>query len=246
MGIVAFCSWGFQGESPTDRYLAEPIQERPFDPEAWQKAKEGIDFRDEMRVDRRDEDFFTDSTTQAQRRITEGGGGSGNTWLGYIFKFLMVLGAVALLAFLLNQFLGSGGIRLRRNRRFSSQPLNINLERVEAELIESDLDRMLRQALENKNYPLALRLKYLAVIKGLYLNGYTRWKKDKTNRQYLREIDDPQRKEEFRQLTLAFERIWYGRGQIDLHDYQQLAPSFDRFLQQVEANPIKIHEPVNG
>jgi len=196
-----------------------------------------------MRVSREDEDFFDENEEEKKDITFESSGGSGAGIFGFIMKGLLILGAIGLLAYLLNQFLGAGGLTMRKNRKIKQQSVEVDLEKIEAELIESDVDRMLRLALEQENYPLALRLNYLAIIKGLYLNGYTRWKKDKTNRQYIREIENPDRKAEFKNLTLAYERVWYGQGEIDKQDYESLEPNFTTFIKTIEANPITVYEP---
>lgn len=247
LGILILWAIGLslsaQDASPTEQYLQSEITEHPFDKETWLKAKEGINFKDEMRVSREDEDFFDENENETRSIPLTEGGGSGSGILGFIFKGFLILAAIALLAYLLNQFLGAGGISIRKNRKIKHQPLEVDLEKIEEKLLESDVDRMLRLALEKENYPLALRLKYLAIIKGLYLNGYTRWKKDKTNRQYIREIEDPNRKKEFKVITLAYERVWYGQGEINKQDYASLEPNFSAFIKTIEANPITAYEP---
>jgi len=239
--LLNLCAYAQEDGAATD-YLSEPMEEKSFDQEAWLTAKEGIDFKDEVRVDRYDEDFSDEEGEEERQRQLSGSSGESSAIWGFLFKALLVIGAIALLGFLLNQFIGSGGISFRRNRKIDNQPVLVDLEKVEAELIESDVDRMLRLALDKKNFPLALRLKYLAAIKALYLNGYTRWKKDKTNRQYIREIESPERKAEFRKLTLAFERIWYGRGEINQEEFDQIAPAFSEFIEKIEANPVTVLE----
>ncbi|NNE29044.1 MAG: DUF4129 domain-containing protein [Saprospiraceae bacterium] len=78
------------------------------------------------------------------------------------------------------------------------------------------------------------------------MNGYIRWKKDKTNRAYLRENKEPTRQSTFASLTLAFERIWYGRGEISKEQYQQLEPEFNSFINDIKRNPIIEKEIEHG
>ena len=47
----------------------------------------------------------------------------------------------------------------------------------EEHIYESDLDRFIREATEQGNYALAIRLYYLAIIKELSLNRTILWKK---------------------------------------------------------------------
>ena len=53
---------------------------------------------------------------------------------------------------------------------------------------ETDLERFLREALAQGNYTLAIRLYYLQVIKDLSAKSAIRWSREKTNRDYQREL----------------------------------------------------------
>lgn len=227
--------------SPLGDYLQEEIPQQLFDVQSWEAAKEGIDYNQDIRVDRRDENFFDendDEKSKAQqnersRSISTGGLGS------FLFKALMIIGIIVAVALILAQFIGGQGLKFRRNKSIDAKAINIDVETVEEKLIESDLDRMIRLAEEEGNYPLALRLQYLAGVKSLALNNHIRWKKGKTNRKYIYEIKHAAINQNFQDVTLVYERIWYGNSTIGLEDYEQLKPQFKSFVQEIERNPVK-------
>lgn len=239
--LLCFCLpllLGAQEASPSEAYLEEEIYKREFSKSDWEAAKSGIDYSDEqVRVDRRDEDFeeIQDSTQNRRAQGSRSYTNAGST----IFKALLVMGGIALLAFIISRFMGAGGIGFRRNRKIKDQNIEFSLEQIENKLLETDVQRMNRLALESENYPLALRLLYLEIIKTLSLNGYTKWKREKTNRQYIREIEDTGLKSKFRNITRVYERLWYGRGAISKSDYELLEPNFTAFMKTISARKIK-------
>lgn len=227
-------------ESVLGNYLREPIPEQLFEQENWEKAKEGIDYFEDMRLDRYDEDFSNDSTATKNPEIVRersGRMGSTNPVVGFFLKFLLIAGAIGVVAMIIAQFLGGGGIKVRKNRKIGKRDLNFDIVAVEEKLIETDLDGLIRMAEEENNFSLALRLQYLAGIKSLALYDHIQWKKAKTNRHYYSEIQHSNLKEKFKTNTEIFERIWYGDSQITLEIYNELKPEFRNFTKEIETAP---------
>ena len=110
----------------------------------------------------------------------------------------------------------------------------IALENIEDELQESDLDKFLRQALENGDYKLAIRIFYLSILKLLSEKKLIEWKKNKANIAYLIEMKKYQHFETFGRLTLVFEKIWYGDTYINKEDYELLAIEFDAYQKTIQ------------
>ena len=91
--------------------------------------------------------------------------------------FLRVIGFIviaALLIFLLLKLLGKG---LFSNTKVAKQKSII--KQLEDDPMESDLDRFLREAMENHDYRLAIRIYYIMLLKALHEKNFIIWKKDK-------------------------------------------------------------------
>ena len=97
------------------------------------------------------------------------------------------------------------------------------------------MEGFIRQALAEKNYALAVRLYYLAILKELSLTNQIKWKKDKTNREYLREMSGKKLASPFRETTLIFERVWYGNEELTGEVFGTLEPKFKSILQEMTA-----------
>ena len=115
----------------------------------------------------------------------------------------------------------------------SSDSFEFMMEKMEERLHETDLERALRLALEAKNYKAAIRIYYLAVIKECSSRKLIKWKKDKTNHQYLMELLSTPFSRDFAKLTLKYEQAWYGDQEIKLGHYENLRPAFDQLLSEI-------------
>jgi hypothetical protein len=96
-----------------------------------------------------------------------------------------------------------------------------------ADIKDLEVDKLLQNAIASGNYPLAIRICFLGLLKKLDEDGLIAWKKDKTNRDYLMELFHNQHHfDEVRRLTLVYEEVWYGDHNFPLNTYQQIIASF--------------------
>ncbi len=87
----------------------------------------------------------------------------------------------------------------------------------------------INEAVESKNYRMAVRLLYLQTLKGLADSGLIRWQPDKTNRQYAQELTGNPKRLSFEQLTTQFEYAWYGDFPVDETRFSTIRQQFQRF-----------------
>lgn len=98
---------------------------------------------------------------------------------------------------------------------------------------EINFDEEIERAVTNKNYRLAVRLLYLNCLKKLNDRGFIHWQPDKTNAVYINEISHPDKQQQFKNLTLQFEYIWYGDFPVDKNGYQHISSSFHDFNHKI-------------
>lgn len=121
-----------------------------------------------------------------------------------------------------------------RNRKVNTaELLGLSLEDIEENFQELALEDFIRNAIERKEFALAIRLYYLAVLKELAAQELIRWKKDKTNLDYIREMRPTELGAPFREITRIFEWAWYGQQPVSEADFNLLEPKMKFFLQQV-------------
>jgi hypothetical protein len=204
------------------KYNQEAIDRRDIDAEKWRKATAGIDYSD-------------DKVEEEKQRRRRSNGGEGTAALAGAFllflKWFFILGGIALVAFLIYRFVGEGNI-FSGSRKIGVDSEEIDLNNIEENLEIAELDPIIKKAIAAKNFPLAIRLYYLAILKELTLAGAIKWKKDKTNRIYVQEMQPHPLMATFRHVTTIFERVWYGDTALDEAGFEQIQPSFQNLLKE--------------
>ena len=64
------------------------------------------------------------------------------------------------------------------------------------------------------------------------------WEIQKTNGNYLQEMFEHHLFDNFKNLTLIFERVWFGEVEIDEKNYEKLEPLFDNMIQKIKGNNL--------
>lgn len=107
---------------------------------------------------------------------------------------------------------------------------NEKLIYTEEDLQEVDIDTLLKQALEDNNFRLAIRYYYLATLKGLSNNNVIEYHLDKTNSEYLFEIKDSNIRSQFSYLSYVYSYVWYGEFPIDEKSFKVAQNKYQTFL----------------
>jgi len=115
----------------------------------------------------------------------------------------------------------------------------VEIETDEIDDIETvDTDVGYENALAQRDYRLACRMLFLKVLQRLEATEKIRWKKEKTNRHYLREMSNDPQGSVFRDMVTTYEKVWYGNKPIDLPGLQSFASEASKFT------PLKL--PADG
>jgi hypothetical protein len=207
-----------------ETYIAPPLapialREVPTD--KWNKATDGMDYS---------KDLPKLPKEYNKREENE----SSLDWTGMTLGFGTLLQLIAVIFAL-------GGIaygiywmmQTPRNRVISRDGTEITLANLEEYIHETDLDRFLREALASSNWPLAVRLYFLQIIKKLSEKEAIVWSKEKTNRDYLREMRSHRLSTHFLDATHQFEQVWYGNQPITVEAFAQLEPKFKSLLGEI-------------
>lgn len=201
-GTVLF-STGFQSE---DGYFKEDIKHRDLNKKQWEKLTHDLDYS--IKETPQEETEKAGRSTPAIKDQAK----FADSFL-QIFKWVFIILALGLLVWLLLSVLKASGLFAPGFKKIAATG-PITLDNIEEHLHETDLDAFLRDALKNKQYNLAIRLYYLSVLKSLSNQELILWKKDKTNKAYLREMSSHTLYNDFREATLIYENAWYGDGVV--------------------------------
>ena len=108
----------------------------------------------------------------------------------------------------------------------SNKPI-VSITEDEALIKHKDLLKLINQAIDQKNYRLAIRFYYLNIIKQLEDNELIIWEQQKTNEDYIQEISKENIKLSFKDLTRLYDFVWYGNFEIDESKFVKVAANFE-------------------
>jgi len=97
----------------------------------------------------------------------------------------------------------------------NSSKKNIHYSDIEKNIHLLDFEKLIRESMESGEKRVAVRYYYLWLLKVMAQNNYIKWDIEKTNSDYLYEIQSPVHKEEFTYLSYLYNYIWYGEFEID-------------------------------
>lgn len=197
--------------------------------EQWEKAKEGLNYEEKLKEKKEREKSKPKQREESSSwDLRESLTNIFNSNLGKVLAIIIIVG---LLAFALIKLLVDK--RKSGDKKIIPASFSENFEQIEDNLPETDLERFLRLALERGDFKQAIRILFLTTIQKLDETRQIQWKKDKTNLDYLREMRSQKGYGGFRELTLAYEIIWYGDTSITPEVYHKLNPLFNNYNNQL-------------
>lgn len=197
------------------------VERRPISEQAWDRAAKDLDYsKDLPKAQKENSRKKSPSSGSASNPFN---GFNSEVW-GTVFQLLAILIALAVIGYGVYRMLNEP-----RSKRIVRDGALITMDNLEEHLHETDLDRFLKIALANGDYAQAVRIYFLQMIKQLSASGAIHWSKEKTNRDYLREMRTHRQFDAFRELTLTYERVWYGNVSLDAGGFANIEPRFKSF-----------------
>ncbi|HEX8278285.1 MAG TPA: DUF4129 domain-containing protein [Segetibacter sp.] len=143
---------------------------------------------------------------------------------------LLILLSLAIIIFFVIKVMGmnKGGLFARSSE--SDLPYTISADDIHT----ISFNDAVNEAIQKGNFRLALRLLYLQSLKTLSDKGYIDWQINKTNSDYLSEVNNRPWHALFKTLTLRFEYTWYGERNIGKDDFKSLQLQFQQFNNQLQ------------
>lgn len=152
------------------------------------------------------------------------GVGTAEGFLYFIFRILPYI-LLGILVFLLIRFflkVNSNNILTR-----SKQEGSITFTEEEQIIKNEDIPALIKDAVNQGNYRLAIRYYYLLSLKYLEENESISWQPQKTNEDYIKEINNDTLKVDFRKITRIYDYVWYGEFNVDVLKFETLKLSFE-------------------
>jgi len=99
-----------------------------------------------------------------------------------------------------------------------------------------DYDKLIAKAINEKNYRLGVRYLYLQSLQQLAENNLVKLEAEKTNYEYINELNNSIYKDDFLWLTLNYEYVWYGEFDLDEENFYTLRNRFGQFNNLLQRN----------
>ncbi len=138
-----------------------------------------------------------------------------------VFRIILVIISLVFLYFLIT--------KTRMYNLFYSRDKteNIPVYELDDEPGDVDLDALFKEEYAKDNFRNAIRLLYLKLLNVLDSHHFIIYSKDKTNRDYLKELKPDTIRAEYQNAVRIYEYVWYGHFLINKNDC-------DRFIQDYE------------
>lgn len=138
--------------------------------------------------------------------------------------YFLILVLMALLVWLAMKY-NSGGSEHRKIGFAKLSPEEILLK-------SNNLSALAAEAIQNQDFRLALRYRYLLVLQQLIKRKLIVWKSSKTNYDYQKELRETPFQGPFSEVTRVYNFVWYGHFDLDAKTFEDLEPAFNQFEKQ--------------
>lgn len=142
------------------------------------------------------------------------------------FRYFILTALAALLLYVIIRVVSENNLHVfyrKRKRRTGGE------EYTDEALPEEDLDERLQHFLAIGDHRQAIRYLYLRSLRGLDQRGLIHQTIQATNQEYLRQLSGTSQERDFRFLTTAYEKVWYGEFPIGETQFQRLRQHFVDF-----------------
>lgn len=190
--------------------------------EVWKKSEGALNYSDDV------PEAVKERRPEPEQRNAPNFNWDTNFWSGFA-KVFSIIALMVLIGIVIYQMVQSPSNTAVR----AADGTPITFDNLDAYIQETDLEKFLREALALGNYNQAVRIYYLQVIKDLSQKEAISWSREKTNRDYLREMRNHALSADFRSATLTYEEVWYGNLALDRSIYESIEGRMKYLLQRI-------------
>lgn len=219
--VVVEEDYGSETYTNPASYGHPQVSMREVPADVWKKSEGGLNYSDDI------------PEAVKQRPVTEPRNSPNFNWnpkfwsgFAKVFSIIVLMILVGIVIYQMVQSPSNSAIR-------AGDGTPITFDNLDAYIQETDLERFLREALAMGNYNQAVRIYYLQVIKDLSQKEAIVWSREKTNRDYLREMRSHPLNADFRSATLTYEEVWYGNLALDRNIYEGIEGRMKYLLQRI-------------
>jgi hypothetical protein len=151
---------------------------------------------------------------------------TGASWIMWIILILVMLGAI--IVFLMNNQVNLFSSKSKKMVQDATHDGNMP-----ENIFEIEYEAAINKALADGNYRLATRFLFLRTLKMLSSKKIIDYAADKTNFDYLFQVNGSKYYPLFMQVAKNYEYVWYGKFEVDEEQFKAIRNSFDEFHKQL-------------
>lgn len=155
----------------------------------------------------------------------------GTVWY-YIKNGLLFLVILAAVYYICKFLFYKDGQWIFKRRLEQEEDINFE-ENIEENLAKINFKNLIDKANDNEQYRLAVRYYYLWVLKKLDQLKVIEIDNQKTNIDYIYELEGKKLEQDFKQASYFYNYIWYGEFEIDKEKYEVVKSSFEQTLNKI-------------
>ena len=146
-----------------------------------------------------------------------------NKWTEIILRIFLILIAGVVLYFLIKLLFDKEGnfIFSKKNKK-----VDISATELHENIHEINFPESILGFEKAKDFRSAIRYQFLFVLKKMTDKNIIHWNPEKTNKDYLKELENTSHKKPYRDLALIFDYVWYGEFEINEQEYQKFKNQF--------------------
>ncbi|UNY98704.1 DUF4129 domain-containing protein [Zhouia spongiae] len=109
----------------------------------------------------------------------------------------------------------------------------LKVEDIENHIHITDFNSLILNAVNNTDYRLAVRYYYLWLLKELTNKDLIAYDAEKTNSDYLNEINNQELKDNFSYASYLYNYIWYGEFKVGKDDFDKVSGNFVQLINSI-------------
>ncbi|HLV39402.1 hypothetical protein [Xanthomarina sp.] len=212
------------------------INEAVTKPHKSTKVEQAVSFKSDLKEKYNDKEFvYTDDLKEPEPRREDVSPTTNNGFLAafvafmtYIFPF--VLGIIIVLIILKIVLGADMGFW---NFKKSTKQVADKLVYEEEGIHDTDFNKLLEKAIEDTNFRLATRYYYLSLLKKLSDLKTIEYHKDKTNTEYVFEIENKDLRNQFSEVSYIYSYVWYGEFPIDSLKFKTIENKYKSIFKSI-------------
>ena len=151
-------------------------------------------------------------------------------FVGILLKIIAVLIVVFVIYLIVKALMNKEGQWIfGRN----SDKKGMNYNEIEKNLHLVDFEKLIKETLTSGENRLCIRYYYLWLLKKMSEKHLIVWDVEKTNSDYLYELQNQSQKEEFAYVSYLYNYIWYGEFELDEDTFEKAKNAFQKTIKSI-------------